>query len=159
MLELINEIDIKNLNKKHYILNLYAGLLCDKSGNPIKKILYTKNPEGCINVFNDQVINLDEYSIMYETLIDDVVYHFFYKDILGLHELLLVYKMFLNDDHFLRRHLDYFDMMEIEIGYKGKKEIIPKMSGYFPNSKIYEKLINIINFNRLVKDDIFEKNK
>ena len=160
MLDIIFKTNINKINSKFDLKLLYAGILYDKDGRAINKILFYEKNGFVKEVWNDECYSLDKNSDYY---IDDIVYvgdlfmgHFGVHN-LNLAQLYTGYKIFLNDTNYLYNHLNDFGMEKKEIGYKGKVEIKPYE---FYNNTVrqekFMKLVKIINYMDLNK---YEENK
>ena len=136
--------------------NIYAGIIYDKDGNVVDKILFERNYNVGRNVFNTDEHVLFNPSEVCEDYVSDIVpldtliRDSLGRDKLNLIDLYRVYRMFLDNPNFINRHLVYFDMEEVEVGYKCKTEIRP-INCRFETSgeKLYNSLMKVINCKEL----------
>ena len=163
MLEVIFDTSIANASKIVNSANVCAGIVYDKQGNAIDKILFEKISyldyySYGKNVFSGKYYYLNgpdehsEYYISDIVSLENPIKSFLGKDELNLMDLYKVYRMFVDSPSFINRHLDYFDMQEVEVGYKCKTEIRPINRNFETDGEhLYNALMNIINYRQLLE--------
>lgn len=167
MLDLFLKTKIYKINETFDTSHLMAGIIYDTDGFIVDKIMFIKNGDVGIDVFDDQIYSFDKNDYFY---IDNVlplstlIWDFLKKAQLNLGEIFIVFKRFVNDDKFLLQNLDYFGLIEVEVGYKGKTEIMSKTLKYAwfnddPKVEIYYDLIKIINCKKINKRYCYENVK
>lgn len=153
MFNVLLKTKIYKINEIFDATNLMAGIIYDNNGVIVDKIMFIKKGDIGIDVFDDQMYSFDRNDCFY---IDDylplskLIWDFMKKVELNFGEMIVVFKRFLNDDKFLCQNLDYFGLIEVEVGYKGKTEIMSKTLKYTwlkddPKIEIYCNLLKIIN--------------
>lgn len=153
ILTIVGKTKLKKIDETFRAIDIKAGVLFNKSGEPCRKIMFIMNNGFAQDVFSDKIYSINDNE-SYNFFVNDIVslgepiMYFFQKVNLNLAEMYLVYKRFLSDNHFINRNLDYFDMCEREIGYKGKVEIVEKaLLQSSKKQELYYKLLKIINYN------------
>lgn len=156
MLEAIINTELKKINTVVDVDGLCGGIVYDGNGTPKGKILFKKDGDLAWDVFNSDVYLIDQESEEYVgsvVSLAEPIKHFLKKEELNLAQLYLVYKMFLDNDKFIKRQLPYFQMREISVGYKGKSDIRPiKPLDDEDKVQSYYGLLKIINYRQEQKE-------
>lgn len=151
MLKIIAKTKLSKIDESFNIHELMAGIIYDKLGNPVDRIMFTIKGDSAIDVFNDKVYSFDVVNNFYVdnvVSLTEILQFIFKKDTLNLAEVYLAYKKLLKSPSFINDNLDFFDMYEREVGYKFKLEVAPKLGIKSERQDLYYLLMNIINYKK-----------
>ena len=163
MIDVLLKTKLYKYQENFSVNNLYAGIIFDELGNSVDKIVFEIIDDNAKDVFDDKVYSLneeDDIFVGYVLSLEKLFKNHFRKNDINLWQLYLGYKMFINDDSYINRHLNYFGMMKRDVGYKGKKEIV-RDSGSFNTSgqDLYYNLLHIINYKNVKYERNIENGK
>jgi len=167
MLNLFFKTKMYKINETFDTNNLMAGILYDNEGFIVDKIMFFQCGAVGIDAFDEKIYSFnkeDDFYIGDVVPLSNLIWDFMKKVQLNLAEMFIVFKRFLNDDKFLTQNLDYFGLREVEVGYKGKTEIMSKTLKHTwlkddPKVEIYCNLLKIINCKNISKREYYEKIK
>jgi len=150
VLDVLFKINFNKINEVFNPEELKAGILYNSEGFAVDKILFYEKNGIAKEVWNDMYYSLNKDADYY---IDDIVYlddlytDFFGYGQISFAQLLMGYKMFLNDSNYLYRHYEEFGMFKREVGYKGKEEIVPDpYCRVESRQNLFNNLLKIINY-------------
>lgn len=154
MIRVITKTKLSKIDDSFNTHELMAGIIYDKLGNPIDRIMFTIKDDLAIDIFNDTAYSfdiIDNFYVDNVVSLTEIVQSIFKKYSLNLAEVYLAYKKLLKSASFINQNLDFFDMYEREVGYKFKTEIVPKLGIKTDRQDLYYGLLNIINYKNMNK--------
>lgn len=153
MLDVLFKTEYNKINYKFNAKGLKAGIVYSNKGKAVDKILFYEQDNKALEVWNDTCYSLDKNSRYY---VDDIIsigalfIEWFHTVSLTYLQLLMGYKMFLNDTNYLSRHLEDFGYTSRDVGYDGKKEFAPMIyCSDIKRQELFRNLIKIINYREL----------